>query len=189
MPVSSCRWFVARLPLLVGDDLLGPERRVVQRHLVTCDACRARLERLRVSQTALHLVAARPLDAVPGGAQPGGSLWPELARQIREGRAPRPAGRPRWLAPVAGLAAALLVMALLGFAAARRLERNRPTVAQSGAPAGARGKSIRTVSIVRPAPPARRRPDLAGYDGRTGIPQERAAADLPRGSGPIGLAH
>jgi hypothetical protein len=43
---NPCGWFQARLPLLAGNDLVGPERREVERHLIGCAGCRQRLESL-----------------------------------------------------------------------------------------------------------------------------------------------
>ena len=78
-----CRWVRDRLPLLAGDDLVGPDRRRVESHLVGCPECRrhrvALGHALRALETASASSPARP-DAP--------SLWPDLARQIRESRRP-----------------------------------------------------------------------------------------------------
>jgi anti-sigma factor RsiW len=78
-----CRWVRDRLPLLAGDDLVGPDRRRVESHLVGCPGCRRHLvafdHALRALETASASSPARP-DAP--------SLWPDLARQIRESRRP-----------------------------------------------------------------------------------------------------
>ncbi len=86
---SSCRWTRNRLPLMAGEDLVGLDRRRTQRHLITCAACRQRLDNLRTSLDVLHTVAAEAPSKV--GAP---SLWPEVARQIREQR--HPAASASW---------------------------------------------------------------------------------------------
>jgi anti-sigma factor RsiW len=91
---------------VAGDDLIGPERRRVERHLVACCACRERLDSLREAVTVLNAAAAQaPIDA---GAP---SLWPALERQIRESRRSAPAWPriPAWSWAAAGLAASLLM--------------------------------------------------------------------------------
>lgn len=82
---AQCKWVRDRLPLLAGNDLLGSERRRVERHLIGCPHCRGRKEALESAFGVLQATAGEPLvnpDAP--------SLWPALARQIREAR--RPAG-------------------------------------------------------------------------------------------------
>ncbi len=83
MSNPRCRWVRDRLPLLAGDDLVGPDRRRVESHMVGCPECRRRREALGhallVLETASTSSPARP-DAP--------SLWPDLARQIRESRRP-----------------------------------------------------------------------------------------------------
>ncbi|MBX6314032.1 MAG: zf-HC2 domain-containing protein, partial [Isosphaeraceae bacterium] len=81
MWVSNCSWVRARLPLLAGGELLGLDRRLVERHLIGCPACRSRWESLRGSLDALHAAAA-----VDPARPEAPSLWPELARQLRESR-------------------------------------------------------------------------------------------------------
>ncbi len=78
---NSCRWVVSRLPLLAGDELIGPERRQAERHLIGCPACRERLASLRSALGVLRTVGQ------DGPESPGApSLWPALARQIKESR-------------------------------------------------------------------------------------------------------
>lgn len=94
----SCRWICRRLPLLVGGELVGSERRKVERHLIVCSACHDRSVALKQSLTLLQGVAG-DLPARGGTTL---SVWPALARQIRESRhdsAPRPTAT--WL-PLAG---------------------------------------------------------------------------------------
>ena len=40
MMIDRCAWVRDRLPLLAGDDWLGPDRRRVERHLIGCPTCR-----------------------------------------------------------------------------------------------------------------------------------------------------
>jgi anti-sigma factor RsiW len=93
-PRQRCRWFVRRLPLLAGGELVGADRRKVERHLITCPDCRRRQAATAGALGVLHAAAAEPaVVEFP-------SLWPALQRQIREERhAPRPARS----APLRGL--------------------------------------------------------------------------------------
>lgn len=104
---DSCRWVQTRLPLHVGGDLIGPERRRAERHLIACPACRARLEAHRAALDALRVLNAEPV------AGPLPSLWPALARQIREARRVPPTRATSWPRLAAwvglGMAAALLL--------------------------------------------------------------------------------
>src|SRR5262249_43966282 len=88
MGSPRCQWVRDRLPLLVGDDLRGPDRRRVERHLIGCPHCRQHQTTLRQALEALRTVAAAPPAPVTADAP---SLWPALARQIRESRRPVPA--------------------------------------------------------------------------------------------------
>ena len=78
-----CRWVRDRLPLLAGDDLVGPDRRRVESHVVGCPECRRRRETL--GQALLVLEDASASSPARPDAP---SLWPDLARQIRESRRP-----------------------------------------------------------------------------------------------------
>lgn len=121
----QCRWVRARLPLMAGDDLRGSERRLAERHLVVCPACRQHLADLRATVDLLRTAVSAPIAAP--------ALWPDLARQIRESRRPQPSLRwPRALAwPVTVLAASMLltVTSLLAFTPRRAapLAAGRPT--------------------------------------------------------------
>jgi hypothetical protein len=108
MGTEHCRWARDRLPLLAGGELVGGERRRVERHLIVCPACRRQSEAARGALAVLHVAAAEPPSR-----REAPSLWPDLERQIREMR--RPAA-PSWgLWPrfatwaAAGLAAGLLL--------------------------------------------------------------------------------
>lgn len=78
---ETCRWVLDRLPLLAGGELLGLERRRIERHVLDCTACRDRLAALRATLVTLH--TAGQLDPIAPDAP---SLWPALARQIQESR-------------------------------------------------------------------------------------------------------
>ena len=91
-----CKWVHDRLPLLVGDELCGLDRRRVERHLIGCPRCRRHQASLGQALEALRTVAATapaPPDAP--------SLWPALARQIRESRRPVPTPAFRFPFPFA----------------------------------------------------------------------------------------
>ena len=80
-PRLGCRWVRDRLPLLVGGELEGSERRKAERHLIACPDCRRERAVLARTVGVLHAAAAEPpaLSGLP-------SLWPALQRQIREAR-------------------------------------------------------------------------------------------------------
>lgn len=113
---GACRWTRARLPLLAGGDLLGPDRRRAERHLIGCRGCRERLDAHQRSLELLHQAAA----VSPSTADAPG-LWPALARQIREERHPAHRtfswGRGHgwtWSLPVSGLALAASMLVCIG---------------------------------------------------------------------------
>src|SRR5438270_9215909 len=86
---SGCRWVRDRLPLLAGGDLAGPDRRKVERHLITCPGCRDHERSLSGALGVLREVAAgSPTSSDPSSSP---SLWPALRRQIREARHATPA--------------------------------------------------------------------------------------------------
>ena len=80
-----CHWVRDRLPLSVGDDLRGLDRRLVERHLIGCPQCRQHQASLGQALETLRTVAATTPTAPDAP-----SLWPALARQIRESRRPSP---------------------------------------------------------------------------------------------------
>lgn len=109
-----CKWVHDNLPLLAGGELVGLDRRKVERHLIGCPECRQHQVALVDAVGVLHAVAAhapvRP-DAP--------SLWPALARQMRESRRPAPEPvlafawpRGGWWSPVVGLGALGLLAAI-----------------------------------------------------------------------------
>ncbi len=82
---DSCRWARERLPLLAGGELAGTDRRRTERHLIGCADCRGRLASMNTSLDVLRAAAAQPSIS-----RDAPSLWPALARQIRESRRPEP---------------------------------------------------------------------------------------------------
>ncbi|QDV39058.1 hypothetical protein [Tautonia plasticadhaerens] len=130
MPIKTCAWVRARLPLRAGGESLGLDRWIVEGHLVRCGDCRARLEALAASQRVLS--AASQEDPVPPDSP---SLWPDLSRRLRQSRRPRlrtawgfePRWERRaWAWSLGGLAAGLLLAASLVGLGARndpRIER------------------------------------------------------------------
>ncbi len=80
-PKYRCRWVRDRLPLLAGGELMGADRRQVERHLIACAGCRRHERSLVGALGALHTAA---LESPVKAEAP--SLWPALARQIRESR-------------------------------------------------------------------------------------------------------
>jgi anti-sigma factor RsiW len=106
---NACRWARPRLALLVGGELAGDDRRRAERHLIVCGECRGRLESMRSALGALSTLS------MVGATAESPSLWPALARQIRESRHPEPATfsfRPLWM----GLGIAASAVAALGVA-------------------------------------------------------------------------
>ena len=177
-PSSShrCRWVRDRLPLLAGGELTGTDRRKVERHLIACPGCRAHEQSLDGAMGVLRAAAGLAPALADGRVGPdpeAPSLWPALARQIRESRhaVPRPSfrdfARPR-LAP--GLWPALGLAMGLGGVIAASLPRARdlpPAALPSPAP-------VQVVAVVPEAPAAPSRgPQLAG--------PTRPVASLTRG--------
>jgi anti-sigma factor RsiW len=148
-----CHWVRDRLPLLVGDDLRGIDRRRVERHLIGCLQCRQHHAALGQSLEILQTVAGT--SSVESDTP---SLWPALARQIRESRRPTP--KPAlvfpspfsllisWFRlnpwPALGLGLALLAAALVTASPGVR-RRNAVTKAQVAAIA-------RTIAPASPLP-------------------------------------
>jgi predicted anti-sigma-YlaC factor YlaD len=125
-----CNWVRDRLPLTVGDDLRGLDRRLVERHLIGCPQCRQHQASLGQALETLRTVAATT-PTTPDAP----SLWPALARQIRESRRPSPAPTfavpspialvVSWLRlnpwPALGLGLALLAAATVGLGVRHRV--------------------------------------------------------------------
>ncbi len=90
----QCRWVRHRLPLLAGGELGGEERRKVERHLIGCLDCRGRRD-----DSVGALAALRRLGEESPLTVDAPSLWPSLARQIRQSRHASPP-LPWWERPL-----------------------------------------------------------------------------------------
>jgi len=137
MSNPQCKWVRDRLPLLAGNDLLGSERRRVERHLIGCSHCRGRRDALGSAFGVLQLAAGEsPLN----GDAP--SLWPALARQIREARRPAPRLGLSWLFdwsrlrpwPTFGLGMGLLAAFGLTFSVRYQASVSRAEIAKNARP-------------------------------------------------------
>lgn len=110
-PNYRCRWVRDRLPLLTGGELTGTDRRHVERHLIACPGCRRHEHSMAAALGALHAAAS----SVPAGAADTPSLWPALARQIRESRHEAPSWAntlARFFRPALVVASGLALVAL-----------------------------------------------------------------------------
>lgn len=119
MVAYRCRWVRRRLAILAGDhdgrDLRADDRRLMERHVITCSSCRAERDSLT---SAVDLLRASATVRVTDPNAP--SIWPEVSRQIRRSRHPRPSfGFNLGLLPGLGMAASLLgvgtVIGLIGW--------------------------------------------------------------------------
>jgi hypothetical protein len=190
----SCRWTRARLPLFAGGDLGGLDRRSVERHLISCDGCRAHRAGLVSALHALH--AAAVYDPTTPGAL---SLWPEIADEIRQSRHPA-AGHlgwasifwaPRTLGLGFGLAATVATLAL--FALPRQdeprpaqvaaiVETNQPSDAHQ--PGADRPESalvaleLKDQAAPAPSPAAKPEPETSRGNGNGSNAGNREPATL-----------
>ena len=179
---DHCRWVTARLPLLAGGDLLGLDRRRVERHLLNCPGCCQRFQVLQTTLEHLHTVGNTPS---PDSAA-GSSLWPALARQIRETR--REAGHSplvpyRSWAWRAGLAASFLALMVSASVGLYHFHRKTQVIVRPWPPVIAlRPRTVvRPVSLRREIPPPVSEPATSVVD--TGPPAG------PETSAPIGTAN
>jgi hypothetical protein len=108
--MTSCDEVRAWLDEYVDRELDAVQAGEVEAHLGSCLACRREAQRLRelVGQAA----------ALPASLEPETDLWPEIARRIAgdaptRGRFGVPRRAARWAALAAGLAAALVLAALV----------------------------------------------------------------------------
>jgi anti-sigma factor RsiW len=114
-----CKWVRDRLPLLAGGELLGLDRRRVERHLIGCPNCRRHGAVLANALDVLH--AVREETPSPSNAA---SVWPDVARMISQSRRPAETWSFAWpvfgLRPAFGMGLAFgLLVAGLGVMAAR----------------------------------------------------------------------
>lgn len=135
---EGCEWSLKRLPLLADDELIGADRRRVERHLIGCANCRERLRSDRAALALLQIAAQEDPDTCSlVGDRSDSVLWPAIARQIRESRR-EPArtswggwGTPGFIGVAAGLTIAIAATLVPRTAAPRRVE---PAVARVAAP-------------------------------------------------------
>lgn len=170
MTVRTCGWIRKRLPLLAGGELIGEERRQVERHLRGCTDCQDLRDRHEGSLSALRVASA----SIPGGLDaPHASLWPDVAARIRESR--QPAARTAWirwgLASASGIAAGLMIFACWPRATAPEATLVMPVIEQpatgetvelaSDGTSEAKSSEVATalpVPVEAPAPPREERP-------------------------------
>jgi anti-sigma factor RsiW len=176
MKPDRCRWVAVRLPLLAGSELMGLDRRRVERHVLGCAKCRDRLAAHTRALDALHAAGE------PCSARGDGSLWPSLARQIHESRrtTSRSLARPIVVLRLGLAAAALVAAACTGIGLwtlhqkYQVVVRPRPPRAVVMAPASPPRDTIDSSSAsstVIPASAARQ------------VDRESLAEDLSQGSG------
>lgn len=170
-----------------ADGTIDPDARpAVERHLAACDACRARVERLR----ALLAVAA----SAPRAIEPGDDLWPAIrariapagVRPLHPSAAGSPAAAPRW--PItrralqlvaAGLAIAALSSALTLRLAGRQTAPAAAVAARPAAPDPASPSSGTTPPRAAVAEQyARAADELAAAWRRTQVLDPASAAGL-----------
>ena len=190
MGTQRCKWVRGRLPLLVGDDLRGLDRRRVERHLIGCPGCRQHQAALGEA-----LVTLRAAGATSPASSDVPSLWPALARQIRESRRPAPApGFPFGLAtawprigfkawPVLGLAAGLgLLVALgIGLGVRRETAAARVHIAANRRPIAPARVVPEALEQVSPAPSPHREPPAPAESTVVDTPAPRIDYDLEHG--------
>jgi len=162
---SRCHWVRDRLPLMVGDDLRGLDRRLVERHLIGCPQCRQHQAALGQALETLRTVAA----TTPTQSD-APSLWPALARQIRESRRPSPAPTfpfpfpvtfvVSWLrqnpGPVFGLGLAFLAAGTVVLGVRHRVATAEALMRDNSRPLASASTSARTVLIKTPLAAPRR---------------------------------
>lgn len=164
----SCRWIRFRLPLLAGGELAMRDRREVERHLIGCQGCRARRDASAGAVATLRLAGSEFVSAPDAP-----SLWPSLARQIRESK--HASSRAAWwdlpsprVWGLAGLASAIGVLLVASAA---------PT------PIGLEGPPSlpATTALADPSPiPEIPRPDaLAADAGPAESPRRGALPEIP----------
>jgi hypothetical protein len=155
-----CHWVRDRLPLLVGDDLRGLDRRLVERHLIGCPQCRQQQAALGQALETLRTVAA-----ITPTKPDAPSLWPALARQIRESRRPSPtptfafnfpiAPIISWLRqspwPALSLGLALLAAATVGLGVRHRVATAKAPILANTGPQILASVPHRTTTSTTPA--------------------------------------
>lgn len=160
-----CNWVRDRLPLLAGDELGMADRRRVERHLIGCPKCREHRLALSNALEVLHLAS----ESLPGGAEgASASLWPAVARQIRESRRAEAAPLLSWprfgLRPAFAMGLGLCCCVAIGVVVAARLRTSpapsaaalsaRPSVPVVEAPAPVAAAEPAVAEVEPPPPPA-----------------------------------
>jgi predicted anti-sigma-YlaC factor YlaD len=160
-----CHWVRDRLPLSVGDDLRGLDRRLVERHLIGCPQCRQHQAALGQALETLRTVAATTPTSPDAP-----SLWPALARQIRESRRPSPTPAfafPASLAPIVSwlrqspwpafsLSLALLAAATVGLGVRHRVASAEALILANARPLALASPRVQTALTKTPAADSRR---------------------------------
>jgi hypothetical protein len=160
-----CHWVRDRLPLSVGDDLRGLDRRLVERHLIGCPQCRQHQAALGQALETLRTVAATTPTSPDAP-----SLWPALARQIRESRRPSPTPAlafPTPLVPIASwlrqrpwpafsLSLALLAAAMVGLGVRRHVATAEALILANARPLAPASPRVQTALTMAPAADSRR---------------------------------
>jgi len=177
----SCKWVRDRLPLLAGAELWGLDLRRVERHLIGCPKCRHQRTSMDQALEVLHIASAE------SPTQPDSpSLWPGLARQIRESRRPAPAPSFTWprqfgLWPAFGLSLGLIAAVVAIGARSQHANtpvkiavRTFPTVAPVAAPAPVVSK------IEAPAPSHEATKGQIESASTESVPATRLGYDLDR---------
>ncbi|WP_422928121.1 zf-HC2 domain-containing protein [Singulisphaera sp. PoT] len=170
MANPQCKWVGERLPLLVDDELPMADRRRVERHLIGCLACQQHRTSIEQAVKALHASAA--FSPIQPDAP---SLWPDLARQIRQSRRPAPSFWSwSWsrfeIWPAVGLCASLALVAAVGI-----IGNNRSQVAEATARLPLKTRPIvAEAPVVAQASPATSQPEQPAAEAAK--PQEDASA-------------
>jgi len=160
-----CHWVRDRLPLSVGDDLRGLDRRLVERHLIGCPQCRQHQAALGQALETLRTVAATTPTSPDAP-----SLWPALARQIRESRRPSPTPAfafPAPLAPIVSwlrqspwpafsLSLALLAAATVGLGVRHRVATAEALILANARPLASASPRVQTALTKTPKADSRR---------------------------------
>src|SRR5262245_24443614 len=177
-----CKWVRDRLPLLAGEELRGLDLRKVERHLIGCPKCRRHRVSMDEALSVLHTASAH--SPAPHNAP---SLWPELARQIRDLR--RPAARtPLFVWPrrfgfrpafALGLSVALIAAAIIAVGSRRPPAGAKPMVddriASAVVPAPAPQPA--PVAAPEPSPEPASKPQTEMVSAET-VPANRVGYDL-----------
>lgn len=187
-----CQWVRDRLPLLAGDDLRGLERRRVERHLIGCPKCRQRRAALDQTLGVLQMVSAE--SPVRPDAP---SLWPAVARQIRESR--RPARsllvgfswfrlRRLELWPALGLGLGLAVAALVAVGAHRQIDDAQASILRNARPIPPAVSLTATApsTAEAPAPSPEAKPQSEAPGVAESVPAPQVGYDLDHAM-PMGI--